>query len=73
MASSIKEAEQIENILTDNGIDFAVSLEEYIVNFFISERQGIAFYVSSGQEHYSRDILTAKVLASCLTVEPEKE
>jgi len=69
IADSIKEAEQIENILTENGIDFAVSLEKYVASILLSERKGIAFYVLSGQEHYCRNLLAGKGLSSCLTVD----
>jgi hypothetical protein len=52
-----------------DGIDYAVSLEPFVISIFGSERNGIAFYVLSGQEHYCRELLTSKGLASCLTVE----
>jgi hypothetical protein len=69
MAGTIEEAEQTEDILTENGIDYAVSLEPFVTSIFGSERTGIAFYVLSGQEHYCRVMLASKGLASCLTVE----
>ena len=48
MAASIKEAEFVEDILTQDGIDYSVSLEPFVQGVFASERNGIAFYVLSG-------------------------
>ena len=69
IADSIKTAEKAEDILTENNIDYAVSLESYVEIAFTSERNGIAFYVLSGQASYSRNLLASKGLSSGLTVE----
>jgi hypothetical protein len=69
IAGSIEEAERIEDILTEDGIDYAVSLEPFVTSIFGSERNGIAFYVLSGPEHYCRELLTSRGLASSLTTE----
>lgn len=69
MAGSVNEAEVIEDLLTDNGIDYAVSLEPFLTVISLSERNGIAFYVLSGQEHYCRGLLASKGMASGLTIE----
>ena len=69
IADSIKMAEQTENILTEEGIDYAVSLEPFVAGILLSERNGIAFYVLSGQEAYCRELLAAKGLSAGLTVD----
>ena len=69
IASSIKEAESAEDILTQNGMDYAISLEPYTRLFFGTERKGIAFYVLSGQASYCRKLFELKGLSSGLTLE----
>jgi hypothetical protein len=69
IAASIKEAESAEGILTQNGIDYAISLESYTRMFFGTERKGIVFYVLSGQGSYCRRMFQLKGLSSGLTVE----
>jgi hypothetical protein len=69
IAGSIKEAESAEDILTQNGIDYAISLEPYTRLFFGTERKGIAFYVLSGQASHCRTLFESKGLSSGLTVE----
>ena len=69
IADSTKKAEMAEDILTENDIDYAVSLEPFVEIAFIAERNGIAFYVLSGQADYCRKLLASKGLSSGLTVE----
>ena len=69
IAGSIKETESAEDILTRNGIDYAISLEPYTRLFFGTEREGIAFYVLSGQASYCRKLLASKGLSQGLVVE----
>ena len=69
IADSIERAEVIEDILTENGIDYAVSLEQFLDGILLSERNGIAFYVLSGQESFCRKLLTTKGMSFGLTVE----
>jgi hypothetical protein len=62
IASSLHEALKIEKILTANGIDYAVEIEPFIrtglfASLFVSEASGAAFYVSSGQASFCRDLL----------------
>ena len=71
IAGSIEEAESAEDILTQNGIDYAISLEPYVRMFFGTERNGIAFYVLSCQELFCRDLLSSRGLVLGLTVEDE--
>ena len=58
IASNLKEAQGIEEILTGHGIDYAVKIEKYVrLGLFPSEIPGVAFYVSSGQGSFCRDLL----------------
>ena len=51
IASNLKEAQGIEEILTGHGIDYAVKIEKYVrLGLFPSEIPGVAFYVSSGRD-----------------------
>jgi hypothetical protein len=69
IAGSIREAEAAEDILTQNGMDYALSLEPYTRMFFGTGREGIAFYVLSGQASYCRELLASKGLFRGLIVE----
>jgi len=58
IASNLKEAQGIEEILTGHGINYAVKIEKYVrLGLFPSEIPGVAFYVSSGQGSFCRDLL----------------
>ena len=69
IAASIKEAEAAEDILTQNGIDYAISLEPYTRMFFGTEREGVAFYVLSGQATHCRNLLASRGLSQGLIIE----
>jgi hypothetical protein len=71
IADSIKKAEDAEDILREDGIDFAVALEAFVnsTSLFGGPRNGIAFYVVSGQAGYCRDLLASKGLAPGLVLE----
>ncbi len=71
IAASIKEAQLAEDILTQNGINYAISLEPYVRMFFGTERNGIAFYVLSGQELFCRELLSSQGLVVGLTLKDE--
>ena len=73
IAASIKEAESAEDTLTQNGIDYAISLEPFMQGILGSERDGIVFYVLSEQALYCRELLESKGLSSGIIVEePER-
>ncbi|HKF43237.1 MAG TPA: hypothetical protein VFF12_01960 [Myxococcaceae bacterium] len=60
LAQDISEAEQVESLLTEQGIDFAVSLERYVsgpISLFLSERTGVGFTVLAGQAEFCRALL----------------
>jgi hypothetical protein len=73
IADSIGKAEKVEAILTENDIDYALSLEPYVgveyIMAFVTERNGVAFYVLSGQASHAMHLLASKGLSSGLTVE----
>jgi len=71
IAASLKEAELVENILSEDGIDYTISLEPYLrIGYLMkSELNGVAFYVLSAKEKYFRDLLASNGLSSGLTVE----
>lgn len=65
IAQNIKEATQVEQILSENGIDYAIELETYWqVTLFSSEHVGAAFYVLSGQANLCRESLKSAGLSS---------
>jgi hypothetical protein len=67
IAKNIKEAEKIEKLLTDNHIDYAISLEPFLPPSLLqSERMGAAFYVQSAQEALCRQLITDEGLQSGL-------
>ena len=48
LARKLREAREVENLLTEAGIDYAVEVEAYARSFlFGSIRYGAAFYVAS--------------------------
>ena len=74
IASSLKEAQSVEEILTGLGIDYAVEIEKYVrfqLGLFPSEIPGVAFYVSSGQGSFCRDLLRNDGFLSGIVEEDE--
>ncbi len=72
IASSLNEAQSIEDILTGNGINYAVTIEKYVrFGLFPSEIPGVGFYVSSGQGSFCRDLLRREGFVSGLIEEEE--
>ncbi len=58
IASSLAEAQGVEEILTGHGIEYAVNIEKYVrLGLFPSEIPGVGFYVLSGQGSFCRDLL----------------
>jgi len=72
IAASIKETESAEDILTQNGIEYAISLEPFMQGILGSERDGIAFYVLSRQASFCKKLLESKGLSSGLIIEEPK-
>jgi hypothetical protein len=70
IASNLKEAQGIEETLTGHGIDYAVKIEKYVrLGLFASEMPGVAFYVSSGQGSFCRDLLRSQDFLSGIVEE----
>jgi hypothetical protein len=60
LAGRLAEAKRVEEILTDNNIDYAVEVEPYVATFAVlsfGEYRGAAFYVLSGQAAFCRRVL----------------
>ena len=60
LAQNIPEAEKVEKLLTEQGVDFTVSLERYVsgpISIFLSERTGVGFTVLAGQAEFCRNLL----------------
>ncbi len=70
IAKNIKEAERIETLLTENNIDYAVSLEPYLPPSLLqSERMGAAFYVETAQGDLCRQLIAQKGLKAGIVYE----
>ena len=50
---------QVEGLLTDRGVDYAVQVEQFGRTLFGSARYGAMFYVTVGQAKYCRSALAA--------------
>ena len=60
IASTLREAQQVEALLTVIGVDYVVQVEPYRASLFFGPRNGAAFYVSLEQADYCRLQLNAK-------------
>ncbi len=72
IAENVSEAEQIEQLLTENGIKYAIELEPFFISAFHSERMGAVFYVLSGQGAFCRKIIADKGLHAGLVFEDDE-
>jgi hypothetical protein len=66
IAARVSEAERVENILEERGIDYAVEIEPFrknLLGFLPTEYTGVAFYVVSGQAAFTRQLLLAAGLS----------
>jgi len=67
IAGRVNEAERVEGILNEHGIDYAVGIEPFSTRgLFASEYSGAAFYALCGQAAFARNILVAAGLNSGL-------
>jgi hypothetical protein len=66
IARNIREAERAEMLLRENGISYAVEIEEFVGAgpFAISAKNGVAFYVLSGERNFCRDLFFRNHLKS---------
>ena len=59
IAKKVSEAETVENILTENNIDYAIEIEPYYTpSPMQTPANGVAFYVILGQSDYCRHIIS---------------
>ena len=58
IARSIREADKVERLLEENGISYAVQIEEFVSSglLTVSTRKGAACYVSSSHHDFCRDL-----------------
>ena len=66
IARNIRESERAETLLSENGISYAVQMEEFVGPglFTISAKNGVAFYVLSSQRDFCRDLFFRNDLKS---------
>lgn len=60
VASRVSEGKRVEQILSANGIDYAVDVEPFenrVLGILPVEYQGIGFYVLAGQADFCRRVL----------------
>jgi predicted nucleic acid-binding Zn ribbon protein len=60
IAGRLSESKQVEQVLTENAIDYAVdieSLEKRLLGILPVKYKGIGFYVFSGQADFCRRVL----------------
>ncbi len=62
IAESIKEATTIEQILTENGVDYLIDLEQYTRPSLLTSpiQTGVVFYVLAGQIDFCKGIIESK-------------
>jgi hypothetical protein len=67
IAGSVAEAEAVEILLSEHGMDYSIELEEFIrsgFNLLSSTHVGATFYVLSDQAEFCRTLLKGKGLTS---------
>ena len=72
IAGRIKEGKQVERVLSDNAIDYAVDVEPFESRMFgiLPVRyEGVGFYVLSSQAPFCRSVLRAARLVQGLVEE----
>lgn len=65
IAGNLAEAHQVERVLDEREIEFAVSLEAYTKAFSLAlggQYQGVFFYVADFQHQYARHLLERRGL-----------
>ena len=69
IAGRLNEGRRVEQILSDNAIDYAVDIEPFqsrVLGILRVEYEGVGFYVLSGQADFSRRVLRAAGLVQGL-------
>jgi hypothetical protein len=60
IAARSAEAKEVERVLSDSGVDFAVDVEPYnvrLLGLFPRQYEGVGFYVLAGQAEFCRTVL----------------
>ena len=60
VAARLSEGRQVEQVLSDNGIDYAVDIEPFqsrVLGILPIEYEGVGFYVLSSQAAFCRRVL----------------
>ena len=75
IAGRLRESKQVELVLSDNGIDYAVDVEPFetrVLGVLPVTYEGVGFYVVAGQAEVSRHVLRAAGLVQGLVdADPE--
>lgn len=68
IAGNIREAERVEGLLTENKISYTLQIEEFINTGLFSStvKEGVVFYVISGQRDFCKQLLLANGLKTGL-------
>ena len=59
IAGKLAEAQDVEALLTGNGVDYVVNVEPYRASILFGPRNGAAFYVPDSQAEFCREQLAA--------------
>ena len=59
IAQTLREAQRVEALLSQRGVDYAVQVELFGYTLLGSARYGAMFYVTNGQAEYCRSTLVA--------------
>lgn len=60
IAGRLKEGKRVEQVLTANGVDYAVDVERFesrLLGILPVEYEGVGFYVAAAQADFCRDVL----------------
>jgi hypothetical protein len=75
IAGRLSESKQVEQVLSDHDIDYAVDIEPFenrVLGFLRVEYEGVGFYVASSQAELSRRLLRdAGLLQGLVEDDPE--
>jgi hypothetical protein len=70
IAGKLREALLVEEVLTAAGVNYAVQVEPFGTSILFSQRNGAAFYLTSGQADYCRTRLIASGLGRGVVEDP---
>jgi hypothetical protein len=71
IAGKLREALQVEELLTAAGVEYAVQIEPFGTSILFSQRNGAAFYVNASQADYCRNTLVASGFGRGVIEDPE--